>query len=509
MKPIDNGLHRLFLNLKRLDGRNIAAGALALASLNVAAQTSPAHDPRFARFMQSTVGNNQTVTFSGTGTAVASPSPIGSVSAGAWGIERDTAGAVNLRSTGNVPVPGKNFNVPVSAKVNLSARAIGTGLWRGAVAVSAVGTAWSVGNELFDIWSDLGYTPLPDGTINTGDLTKCQNSSGCTEYRYNQNVTPVGGGQWALDRATACASIPHFDDPGSFTCGSGGNGSRVSVWRFQTSDNTCRRWIVNANGCESNFQNSSAFETRQVPKDPTGALVPLTEAQFLDQVASRSNWPTSSAIALGDALQYPAAQTALADAVQAQPAANTTVRLAPIPGTEVSTATVGAPQVQTRTYTNAANEPMTETKTTTTTAAALGNQITYTTTTTTNTVNNTTGATTSETTTTQQAPTDAAPMTEAECAREENAGKLGCIDVGEVPGDEVPRDTETITFTPQNLFGSGTCPASPTWTDSLGTHSLEMGPICEMTTDIIRPVVLAMAALAAFFIVLPFARGNE
>lgn len=74
----------------------------------------------------------------------------------------------------------------------------------------------------------------------------------------------------------------------------------------------------------------------------------------------------------------------------------------------------------------------------------------------------------------------------------------------DTPEDEVPKTERQISFTPESLFGGGTCPANPGWSDALGNHELNLVPVCDILASVVRPLVLAMAALAALFIVSPF-----
>lgn len=74
----------------------------------------------------------------------------------------------------------------------------------------------------------------------------------------------------------------------------------------------------------------------------------------------------------------------------------------------------------------------------------------------------------------------------------------------DVPGDRVPKSEVNVAFDVENLgWGAGACPPSPSWTDKLGTHTLNLGPVCDAITNWVRPLVLAMAALMALAIAVP------
>jgi len=74
----------------------------------------------------------------------------------------------------------------------------------------------------------------------------------------------------------------------------------------------------------------------------------------------------------------------------------------------------------------------------------------------------------------------------------------------DTPEDDIPKSDKNISFTPESLFGGGSCPANPGWSDALGNHELDLQPVCDITSSVVRPLVLAMAALAALFIIAPF-----
>lgn len=103
---------------------------------------------------------------------------------------------------------------------------------------------------------------------------------------------------------------------------------------------------------------------------------------------------------------------------------------------------------------------------------------------------------TTETTTEEKEPED-----ERQC--KDGDQTVGCAEFGNPPTDEIPTATRSISFVPESLFGGGTCPTWPTWEDSLGSHELDLDGFCDLASNVIRPLLLAMAALAAVFIVIP------
>jgi len=82
-------------------------------------------------------------------------------------------------------------------------------------------------------------------------------------------------------------------------------------------------------------------------------------------------------------------------------------------------------------------------------------------------------------------------------------GKLVCADM-DTPDDEVPKREEVVTYQEEDVgFGAGQCPPPYTWSDSLGAHEIDLAPLCDKLTTVVRPLVILMAMLAAFFIVAP------
>lgn len=129
-----------------------------------------------------------------------------------------------------------------------------------------------------------------------------------------------------------------------------------------------------------------------------------------------------------------------------------------------------------------------------------GNKVTTTTTTvTTTTTQNPDGTTTTETETTEE---EAEPEPQDECA--ENPDRVTCQELGDVPDEEVPKANKTVEFQTEDMgWGGGSCPAPYTWHDSLGNHSIDLAPFCAKVVEVVRPVVLLLAALAALAIALP------
>lgn len=80
---------------------------------------------------------------------------------------------------------------------------------------------------------------------------------------------------------------------------------------------------------------------------------------------------------------------------------------------------------------------------------------------------------------------------------------LACVELGDPEGDEIPREERSVSFSPEVLFGSGSCPADVTITSQGMTVTVaRWSSWCPYITTYMRPMVLLLAAFAALMIVL-------
>lgn len=167
---------------------------------------------------------------------------------------------------------------------------------------------------------------------------------------------------------------------------------------------------------------------------------------------------------------------------------------------------VGSPVTTTTTETapDGSTVTKTETKTTTNTytPTATGSNVSVTHTQVTNTQTSSTNNTTNQTTTTNSTSTNnEPPPTEDMCKANPQIAACAKLDT---PTEDVPKRTENLSYVAENLgFGGGSCPAPIGWSDSLGSHSIDLAPLCDKLTGVVRPLVIAFALLAAVFIVMP------
>lgn len=226
--------------------------------------------------------------------------------------------------------------------------------------------------------------------------------------------------------------------------------------------------------------------TAHIPTPVAGTTqtvsAPSTEQEFLDAVAAKSGWPATSKLAplIGEAT------AANGEGVEVIPASVTTTGPATSPGTTTTT-------------TNSGNNTTTTTNTTHNHTYNGGN-VTTSTTSITNITNNTTGDTISSSTTTSTP----APEEKASDPCKDAPDRASCADM-DVPEGEIPKETRTISYTEESVFGSGSCPAN------LTAHISTLGQTVTVwnwtkTCDYalpLRGLILALATFAAALIVMP------
>lgn len=128
-----------------------------------------------------------------------------------------------------------------------------------------------------------------------------------------------------------------------------------------------------------------------------------------------------------------------------------------------------------------------------------------------NSVRNTTTVTTTPTDTT--APKDPnegkGEEKETEDPCKANPDRIGCMEQ-DVPEGEIPRSQKEITFAPEDVLGTGACPADVTasFTSAPGLSGVKLihwQGFCGAALPL-RAIIIAMASIMAFFIVMPGGR---
>ena len=106
---------------------------------------------------------------------------------------------------------------------------------------------------------------------------------------------------------------------------------------------------------------------------------------------------------------------------------------------------------------------------------------------------------TSSTTTT---PTAEDADKESECEKHPNTA--GCADL-DTPVGAIPKETKTITYAEEAVFGGGSCPSDKQWSSGTTGHSyklIDWQTFCGYALPA-RALVILLAIFAAFLIVMP------
>jgi len=129
-----------------------------------------------------------------------------------------------------------------------------------------------------------------------------------------------------------------------------------------------------------------------------------------------------------------------------------------------------------------------------------------------NTINNTSNVTTTTTFNTDNSvrsvsnttETPTAEESDEEDACEKRPNTIGCADM-DTPGGEIPRETKTITYVEESVFGGGSCPSDKQWSSVVTGVSykvVDWQTFCGYALPA-RFLVILLATFAAFLIVMP------
>lgn len=386
----------------------------------------------------------------------------------------------------NLPVPGKSAAIDVIARVKPAS--VGAAFGRLATKVGPVSNVVA----LVAFAAEVGYIIKGDGTMEKPDPNACTVAP-CYEYR----ATATSGGvsfpssyRTSRDAAATEAVAALAASFGRTVCTPGTTeaysttavllppaGASSFNWRRTTSTTNCNTNAVS--DFNSDFIGQIASRTRT---PDTATTIPATGADLETAVAGKPGFSTTSAISAaiaeaiknGEVIEYdPAAVSGPAS----KPGNSSTTNN---PDGTVTTVSV------THNYTY--NGP----------------KVTVTTATTTTTVNPATGATTTTTKTDAEAVPDTPPVEEEKNPCDLNPDALGCAEL-DTPSEEIPRDTETISYAEENVFGSGSCPANLTANVATLGRSMtvwDWSKTCELALPL-RALVLGLASFAALLIVMP------
>lgn len=444
--------------------RNLGRAGLCIAALG-GLPLAHAADARFDGFMARVVGNNTTVGIGSGGQMLATSSAgLGTPGLGSMGVSTVGTGA---RVAGNVSIPlgntGKTAAAVASAGISRAAFIRGLGaLASGPAGALAIGIG---GSALID-W------------LESGGKVRVDRATGAVQHL-------VGAG-------TSCAHVSSADYP-PFSPYTGAGWTYV--WMSKPYATYCE-WGWMYTNPEYGFS-VHGYWAGQVTASLSQSAGDWLPAKMAD-IAPYVDAPDAPALTPGAVIDLTKAG---GDPFGGEAPVTTVTGPASVPGAKATTTTQTQVNPGTATEvpkgtTNA--QPATKTTTTTDTHKVQysGDKASYTTVTntTTNITNNVTGDTI---TNVEETKTEDDSKTECE----ENPDSLNCADL-DTPEVEIPKDTRTLTLKDENLFGSGSCPADKYAT--IGGQSLKVvdwQQDCAFIVNGVKPVLLILAAIAAFMIV--------
>jgi hypothetical protein len=351
-------------------------------------------------------------------------------------------GPVTTGAVGSFKNPsGKPVVVDVSAKLKPSAIAGAVGR-----ALAKVLTPLAVGSAIFDLLAELNVSSNPVNGLNV--LTQTTMTASCgLPSAYGVNSINAGCGQFGTS-----GSGPYFL-PSTSIC---------------TMVNQC-----NVVGIQS-------IGNYAMPPQGTSTKI-ISIAELQDLVASKSGWPTSSAL-----------RRVLIEDVDKNPNFQREIEPTTVTGPATSPGTVST--------TSESAAGTTSTSTTTHNHTYQGDTVNTTNVTTTVTTNTSTGAVTNTTTTT--APANEPPPTEDPCIK--NLDRVGCSTL-DTPEEITPRETKNVAFSTDAITWGAAASCPPPWAINVPaiskTFSVKYDPFCDIASRI-RPFILAGAAFVAMMIVM-------
>lgn len=355
-------------------------------------------------------------------------------------------------STAKFPFPNGNT-------IDVTARAVPNGASMGTALANFAKKTFlplSLGLAIYDLAKELGFDLSKDAqgnlVVQKQDPTVCTVSP-CYEYS-------GAGNQWSSSRQTAAElgsawetendpTYKYILVPGSVTTSPGYGSYYVDVR------------VKSSNGLVGTYQR--LFNIRTVsPSSPS--YIPATQQEFIDAVANKSGWPSTSALA-------PAVKQAIESGETVTTATPTVTGPATAPGPSTTTTSNGNTTVKQDTYNITYNS----------------NVVSYTTTTTTS-VN---GVQTESTTKTDDPVSD-------QCAKYPDS--VGCAKLDTPNPDKLTNVSKAFTVASVAFASSSTCPAPLSFTVAAHSYSVSYQPLCDRLY-ILRTLFLMIAAFIAAWIV--------
>lgn len=289
--------------------------AIAVIGLSVSeAHAEPVQAPNaFNRFMEQVTGQGkQTLTFGTNGQPVASP--------GVPTLSTDGTASARVDASGSFRNPSGNY-VPATATGRVppakAAAAIGKALGKIASGVTLIGAAFVVGDALYDLVKELGYdaSATPEGAL---VMTKAT----------NQNVYAgvcSGGNATAAVLTERCRLL--------YKGFQSSNGFPNCVMNAVATDGPSSSITITLSvGANCSAVGYTPIVASLITVMPPGSI-PATNQEFIDAVAARSGWPSTSNLAR--ALEHATAVTG--DKLDVDPASVTVSGPTTSPGPTTST----------------------------------------------------------------------------------------------------------------------------------------------------------------------------
>jgi hypothetical protein len=423
--------------------------------------------------MQRTTGaGKQTVGFSKDGTPMATP--------GVPQITPDGGATPKVTNTGSVTNPSGN---PVGVTGTARPVAVEVGKAIAKAAFKLVGVL-AAGGAIYDLVKELGAIMSRNPTTGAVEVNRTwfYGDSG-KEYDHpsltgSQGVMPSTWGGAERSCKLYADAVVSYSGAGNravyiSTTQPGGPGTAL----FCTTD-----W----------YRPDNSFIQRYVDGLPVRSCTTCgpnvteawSQAQLESAIASKSGWPSNSDI--GRAM------------VQA---ADVNGERIPLPAPTVTGPATTPGTTKTTTSTNPDGSTRTQTATTVHNHTYAGDTITTNNVTTINITNN--GTLGSNTTEQATETTPSADEKKTECERQ--PGTLGCVKELDVPAGTVAKETKTLTYVEESVFGAGACPTDVM--ANVGTLGQtikvwDWQKTCSLAVPL-RALVISLATFAAFLIVMP------
>lgn len=397
-----------------------------------------------------------TTTFGGT--------TVGPGNLGGATFSNTPTGPVYATSGGKVYLPGGKV-LDVTGRAPLSPSAYGRAIAR---AASRLAPAAVAGSAIWGLLDDLGFVKDADG-LKREDLTICTVAP-CYEYQgfAGMNGTPH---PWRASLSQACND---------------------SIGRSWAGVPVASVVPVAPIYCDLTLTNGQThlWQAAQRSVSPSSSnVVPATEDDLADAIASQSGWPSGSKI--GDAIKEAIEQGETLPV----PAPSEITGPSSLPGPSVTS------QKTTRDAQGNATG-VTNITTNTTYNFNYGPNTVTTTTVVTTTTTNPDGTT--ETTTDEKQDEE-----EPRDACEDTPDLITCGKL-DTPETEVPKTSKNLTYAPEELgLGAGACPAPIALNTSRGNWSLDLTPYCTATTTYVRPMVILVAMFLAYLIMTGHRFGGD